>query len=188
MNIALMGYRGSGKSTVGRLVAHRLGLGFVDCDVDVCRQFGGLTIRQIWQEHGEAEFRRMECRVLRDLLQSDGQVIALGGGTPVQPEAQAAMRQAQSLVKVYLRSSAEELWKRISGDAQTAATRPSLTGLGGGLDEVRSVLAQREPTYLALADHVVDVAGHTPEQNVEQVLQVLGLPPRHQGHQEDMKP
>lgn len=158
MNIVLMGYRGSGKTTVGKKLANELWKTFVDVDAEVCKRFGGLTIREIWDTRGEAAFRDMEVQVITELLQRQDQVIALGGGTLMQPGGRAAVEQAAQTVRIYLKCDPAVLAERIAADTTTAASRPSLTALGGGEEEVRAVLAEREPVYEAVADRVLDVS------------------------------
>ncbi|MDX1565173.1 MAG: shikimate kinase, partial [Phycisphaeraceae bacterium] len=147
MNLILIGYRASGKTTLGRAVAEKLGWRFIDTDDRVRTEFEGRTIADIWQQEGEKAFRAAECRVVRRLLKQDRQVIALGGGTPMQTEAYQALREDPNAFCVYLAAPAEVLAERIAIDAGSADQRPALTPLGGGLDEVSRTLALREPTY-----------------------------------------
>lgn len=177
MNIVLIGYRGSGKSTVGRLLADRLGMSFVDTDDRVVQHFDGMTIKAIWQQHGEAEFRNVESDVTEQVMAGDNQVIALGGGTVMQDRARAAVASAANTVRFYLHAPAEQLYERIAGDVSTNADRPNLTELGGGLAEVQRVLAEREPTYAAVADHVVQIGQDVPAQVVERIIQGVGIAP-----------
>lgn len=170
MNIVLLGYRGSGKTTVGKKLANALWRDFVDTDAVVVKRFGDLTIRQIWEKHGEPAFRDMECTVAAELLAKDNQVIALGGGTVMQPAARTALESARA-IKVYLYCEPQVLAARIAADADTAATRPNLTPLAGGVDEVTAVLAQRDPVYRAVADHVLDVTTMSPEDAVRHLIQ-----------------
>lgn len=157
MNIVLIGYRGSGKTSVGKKLADELWKDFVDTDAEICKRFDGATIKQIWDEHGETEFRRVECEVVADVFKKSDQVIALGGGTLMQPAARAVVEAAEGDQRVYLACEAKVLAERIAGDTATAATRPNLTGLGGGVEEVEKVLAERDPIYRAVADEVFDV-------------------------------
>ena len=174
MTLLLHGYRGSGKTTLGKHIAKRLGLPFFDTDALVRERFGGLEVADIWARHGEPAFRAVEVDVMRELLgfaplsatpSGHGRlkptlpcVIALGGGTLMQPGALAAVRQAPNSLRVYLRAPAEVLAKRIGGDAVSAGQRPSLTGTGSATDEVAQMLSRREPTYLAAADKVLDAS------------------------------
>lgn len=155
-NLILIGYRGSGKTSVGRVIADQIRKTFVDIDQAICDRFGGRTVAEIWATDGEPAYRAVEVEVTREACASSGQVIALGGGTLMQPGAREAVEAADA-VRVYLRCDSEELNRRISGDPQTVGLRPSLTGQGGGLDEIAAVLAEREPVYRAVADGEIDV-------------------------------
>lgn len=163
MNLVLLGYRGSGKSTVGHLLADRLGMTFVDTDQRIVQHFADMTIRDIWQTHGEPAFRAAEVQIVREALNADHQIIALGGGAVMQPGVRQSIETVTAegrCLRIYLRAKAQTLHDRIHADPATAANRPGLTTSGGGggdLNEVQSVLAEREPTYLALADLIVDV-------------------------------
>lgn len=157
MNIVLMGYRGSGKTSIGRLLASQLWKTFVDVDDETCKRFGSDSIAAIWQEHGEPAWREAEVAVTRELLARDEQVIGLGGGTVMQRGAYDAIRDAADCRRIYLQCDATELHRRIEADTRSAATRPSLTPHAGGFDEVRSMLSERDPVYRELADVTLDV-------------------------------
>ncbi|MFA7236232.1 MAG: shikimate kinase [Phycisphaeraceae bacterium] len=172
MNLVLLGYRGSGKSTVGRLLAERLGMTFVDTDDRIIEYFGGMTIRDIWAKHGEPAFRKAEVEQVQIALNNDHQVIALGGGAVMPPGARQSIEAAAAegrCLRIYLRAKAQTLHDRIASDAATATNRPRLTDGGSGLNEVQSVLAEREPTYLALADLIVDVDDLNTVQAVDRI-------------------
>jgi len=179
MNIVLIGYRGSGKTSVGRRVADLLGLRFVDTDEAVVDRFAGRSIRAIWEEFGEPVFRRVECEVIAELLGDDGRVVAFGGGAVMQPAVRAELAAAASrCCVVYLRATAETLGGRIAADRATAEARPSLSGVADSAEEVRRVLAGREPTYEAVADHAVEVDELGIEAVAETVVaRVRGLGP-----------
>ena len=185
MNILLLGYRGSGKSTLGKLVAAQTWKDFVDLDPRVTAKFDGRSIADIWQHEGEAAFRAAEVQTLAELLENDDQVIALGGGTVMQPAAAALVAELTDARRVYLHCKPEVLAQRIAADPASAANRPALLGdaergggavggaeqtgergAGGGhaadLAEITAVLADREPTYRRLADVVFDVTHVTP--------------------------
>lgn len=156
MNLILLGYRGSGKTSVGRLLAARLDLVFVDGDDETRRRFDGLAIADIWQRYGEPRFRQVEAEAVADLCRRGGQVISLGGGALMHPDGRLAVMRARAL-RVYLQCEPEELHRRIHADDATGTARPALTALGGSVQEIRNVLVQREPTYRATADLTVDV-------------------------------
>ena len=156
MNLILIGYRGSGKTTLGKLLAQQLWKDFVDVDAEICRRIGIASIAEIWQKHGEPYFREVEVEVTRAFCARPELVIALGGGTLMQPGAREAVEAAEA-VRVYLKCEPGELLRRIQGDAASAAHRPNLSSLGGGVEEIEAMLREREPVYEAVADHVLDV-------------------------------
>ena len=156
MRVALIGYRGSGKTSVGRLLATRLGLSFVDADEELVRR-AGRSIKTIFETDGEAMFRDLESAVLVDLLARDDGVLALGGGVILR-EANRAALTASGGQRVYLRADAETLYRRIHADPATADNRPALTHLGGDAREITSLLDAREPLYRAVMTMEVDAS------------------------------
>ncbi len=159
MSIVLIGYRGSGKTTVGRALAARLGWPFVDADAVVVER-AGMTIKQMFDALGVAAFRAAESAVVAELATRPNHVIALGGGAILSGGTRAALAAAGHPV-VYLSGTPEELHRRIAADPATGDSRPNLTALGGGVDEVRAVLAARESLYREAMTHEVDVVGRT---------------------------
>lgn len=159
MNIILIGYRGSGKTSVGVRLARQRGMHFVDVDDATCERFGNDSIADIWATRGEPEWRVREVAVTRELVAKPNHVIGLGGGTLMQAGAREAVGQAANTLRVYLHCDAEELHRRIHADERSAATRPALTAHGGGLKEIETMLAEREPVYRAVADVEIDVTG-----------------------------
>jgi shikimate kinase len=155
--IVLVGPRGSGKSAVGKALSECLGWRFVDADEQL-QQRAGKTIRELFDTEGEAGFRLREATLLAELLSLSHVVLATGGGVVLRPENRAALRTAALVV--WLQADAETLWQRIVADSSTAATRPNLAG--GGLDEVRQVLATREPLYREVAHIALDTCGRSP--------------------------
>jgi shikimate kinase len=168
-NIVLIGYRGSGKTTVGRLLASRLGRPFVDSDALIEAE-AGRSIADIFATQGEQGFRQRERRAIARLAQADSQVLSVGGGA-VLNEANVDRLRAGGTI-VWLTAPAEVLWDRISEDTDSATMRPELTP-DGGLEEVRALLAAREPAYRAAADLIVATSGRSPEEVVAAVLGVL---------------
>jgi shikimate kinase len=169
VNVVLIGYRGSGKTTVGRLVATRLGKKFVDAD-EVIIAKSGKSIREIFAAGGEAEFRRLEMQAIAELAKSEDHIIAVGGGAVTRSENRKSL--AGSKI-VYLRCEAGELHQRISGDPATSDNRPSLTHLGGGIEEIEALLRQREPIYRAVMSAEIDVTKLTPEQVVDRLEKLI---------------
>lgn len=170
MQLILVGYRGSGKSTIGRALAERLGYRFADLDDEVCAFFGDKTIKQIWDEFGEPAFRKLECYQLRKLLAEQNIVLALGGGTVMQDQCRRTIETAPKRVAIYLHCDPAELHRRVLADPKFTQTRPNQPCPQTGLGEITAGLAEREPTYRAVADHVIDAGGMTVEQVVELVL------------------
>ncbi len=157
MNIVLLGYRGCGKTSIGKQLAIELWKDFVDLDDVVRKRFNNATIAEIWAEHGEAGFRQAEAEAAALLLAKDSQVIALGGGTLTTDAGKAAVVSAEHATRIYLSCSTDVLAKRIAGDSTTATQRPSLTGNTDPAAEVEQVLAKRDPVYREVADIVFDV-------------------------------
>lgn len=170
--VALVGYRGTGKSTVGRLLAERLGLPFVDADAALERRFGQ-TIRDTFATLGEPVFRDREAQVLEELAAGPPAVIATGGGAILRESNRQALR-SFGLV-VWLSARPEVLAERLRTDPASVSGRPALTA-SGTIEEIAEVLAYRTPLYAAAADVEVSTEGRTPEAVVEAVLDVL--PPR----------
>jgi shikimate kinase len=145
MGVVLLGYRGSGKTTVGLKLADRLWCEFVDTDQEIVRR-AGKSIKDIFAQDGEALFRDLESQVLADVLKRESDVISCGGGVVLRESNRELLRNSQHS-RVYLRCEPEVLHKRIESDPTTAATRPALTSLGGGIEEIRTLMQQREPLY-----------------------------------------
>jgi shikimate kinase len=168
-NVVLIGYRGCGKTRVGRALGARLGWRFVDTDEEVEAR-AGRRVAEIFAADGEAVFRRLEQAVVADVARGVGQVIAVGGGA-VLAEANRAVLQRAGIC-VWLVAPAEVLRERIERDARSATQRPALTALDG-LEEVRHLLGEREALYASIAEHVVRTDGRSVAEVVEAVLSVL---------------
>jgi shikimate kinase len=162
--VFLVGPRGSGKTTVARLLAAELGWAWVDADV-LLEARAGLSIRDIFAAEGEAGFRRREADMLAELCALESHVIATGGGVVLRAENRALLK--RSGVVVWLTGDIDTLWGRITADATTAARRPTLTV--GGRAEVAELVAAREPLYRECADVVIDTTGRSPGEIVEAV-------------------
>lgn len=171
-HIVLLGLRASGKSTIGAMVAERIGAPLIDLDDRTLaalrrahRPIAGATVAAAWGALGEPAFREAEARALDEALREAPAVIALGGGTPTAPGAESMLQAARDsgrAVLLYLRADASTLRARMAGDAASRggadSARPSLTGRGA-LEEIEDVLAQRDPIYTSLAQHVIDAGG-----------------------------
>ncbi|HWB54860.1 MAG TPA: shikimate kinase [Tepidisphaeraceae bacterium] len=172
MNIVLIGYRGSGKTTVGKLLADRLKMPFVDTDDLIVRR-AGQNIAAIFNRHGEQKFRDLETQALNESLQQDGQILALGGGAVIREENRNALKADPQNKIFYLHHDAATLHQRIQADPKTSVNRPALTQLNGTIDEVQHLLAARLPWYREVMNHEIDTADMSPEQIVEQIVSLL---------------
>jgi shikimate kinase len=171
MGVVLIGYRGSGKTTVGRLLAERLGKSFLDCDVLIVKK-ARRSIREIFLAEGEEGFRKLESAVISEHAANDC-VIAVGGGAVIREENQRSLKGAGHQL-VYLRCDARELLRRIRSDPGTSDNRPNLTSLGGGIEEIQAVLEEREPIYRALMSAEIDVTTLSPLQTVDRLAKLIG--------------
>jgi len=164
--IVLIGYRGSGKSTVGRILAERLGWRFLDTD-DLIEQAANMTIAEIFAAHGEQHFRDLEAAVIAEVCRLSRVVIGAGGGAILRNENVDNMR--RDALVVWLTASPETLYARIVSDEKTAARRPQLTA-HQGIDEVRHLLKVREPLYRKAAHMQIDTENLQPQQVAETIL------------------
>ncbi len=162
--LALVGYRGTGKSSVGRLLAKDLGRAFVDADVALETRMRR-TIRSIFETEGEPAFRDWEADMLAELTAIPaGKVLATGGGAVIRKANREVLRQFGHVV--WLRARPETLAGRLRYDE----SRPALTR-AGTLDEIADVLTVREPLYREVADSVID----TDNQDLGQVADQITL-------------
>jgi shikimate kinase len=145
-SLFLIGARGSGKSTVGRLIAERLGWHFCDADA-LLEERAGKSIRAIFNEEGEAGFRDREAALLEEIAGGCNQVVATGGGVVLRATNRELFRRG---TVVWLDAPAETLWQRLQADVTTVERRPDLAQ--GGLAEIEDVLRVRQPLYEACAD------------------------------------
>jgi shikimate kinase len=166
MNLILIGYRGTGKSTVARLLAARLGWPCVDSDAQI-EQEAEATIAEIFAREGEAGFRQREAAVVQRLLGSDRCVVSLGGGAILNEQTRGELPKAGRVV--WLVASAETIHTRLTADPATPSTRPNLTP-SGGLEEIRELLRKREPLYSQCAELAIDVENKLPATIVEEIF------------------
>jgi shikimate kinase len=159
--IVLVGFMGSGKSSVGRLLARRLGYRFEDLDQRIEAR-AGRSIAAIFREDGEEAFRAMEGEEARAVSTLTDRVVAAGGGAFARPRTRALLQ--QGALTVWLRCDIETILARVSADG----SRP----LAGNRDIMRALLAQREPSY-RMADVAVDTTTGTPRQAVDRILGLI---------------
>lgn len=164
-NLVLVGPMGAGKSSIGRRLASRFGLDFVDADAEIEARTGA-RIPMIFECEGEAGFRAREAAALADLLQRDGIVLATGGGAVLDPRNRALMRQRGFVV--HLQVSLERQLERLARDR----SRPLIAG-----DDRRQVLerlaAERAPLYAEVADLDFDTDDLFPPQAAGRIAQLL---------------
>ena len=163
--VILVGPMGSGKSTIGALIAQRLHLPFRDTDT-VIEAESGRSVSEIFLEDGEEAFRALEKAVLRKELLTDGTVLALGGGAPISIDAQSALRAISSPV-IYLDISLACVAPRIGFNRD----RPLL--LHNPRGQWQTLMEARRPIYESIADTVIDVNDKTEEVIVSEILEAI---------------
>ncbi len=163
MNIVLIGYRGTGKSTVGKVLAARLGWPLVSTDAEIVRG-AGRPVPEIVAQHGWEYFRDLESTVCREFSAQDRLIIDTGGGAILRQENVACLK--KNGVLFWLTASVATIASRIGRDTQ----RPSLTGTKSFVEEIEEVLSVRTPKYREAADHIVPTDECTINQIVETIL------------------
>jgi len=163
-NIILTGFMATGKSTVGKELAARLGYEFLDLD-SLIEGVAGMPISQIFATQGEERFRAMESRMVEQAARRDACVIATGGGAIMNPGNLEALKRSGMLIA--LTAKLETILERLG----TGEDRPMLWG-GDPLERIRFLLAERAPAY-AKADLTVDTTEQSIEQVVDQILCAL---------------
>jgi len=167
--LVLIGLRGAGKTTVGRLAAERLGWSFVDADSLVVER-AGCSIRDIFEREGETRFRDLEADVLRELASCDRCVVAVGGGALDRPGNRRLLGPGACFV--WLTAPDAVLLERMEGDPANAAHRPPLTQ-NTPAAELAVTRARREPIFRELADLELSTEGRSPHQLAERVAEWL---------------
>ena len=166
-SIALIGMPGGGKSTVGRHLARRLGRSFADSDT-VIEQRLGETIRSFFEREGEPAFRDLEQEVIGELTERPDLVLATGGGSVLRAANRAALH--GRCTTVYLRSTPEELWRRLRHD-----THRPLLQVADPLRKLRELFAERDPLYRQTAHFVVETGRPPVPTLVNMILMQLEL-------------
>lgn len=172
MNLVLIGLRGTGKSTVARLLAARLSWPWFDADADIERR-AGKSIAAIFAEDGEPAFRDWESQAVAELADQPHCVLALGGGAVVRPENRRAIARQGRVV--WLTGTPEVLWRRITADAASAVRRPNLSP-SGGIAEIIATLDARRAIYAACAELQIDTDALPPAEVADAILEQLHLP------------
>ena len=165
-NVYLVGLMGAGKSTVGRTLARRLKLRFIDSDQEIEARCG-VKIPVIFEIEGEAGFRSREAQAIAELTQLDGIVLATGGGAVLMEENR--RRLAAHGTVVYLRATPEHLYERVRQDRN----RP-LLATGDPLGRLRQLYRERDPLYREVADLIVDTGRQSVQVLARGLLEQLG--------------
>ncbi len=168
--IVLVGFMGAGKTTVGSLLAARLGLPFGDVDM-IIEEHAGRSIREIFAADGEPAFRALEHEVTAELLRGHPAVLALGGGAAEHPATRQCLRGSQV---IYLEVRYDEALHRVSADAG----RPMLRA-----PDLKDIFERRRSTYESVATHVVRTDGRSPELICQDIIgRLRGAEARGAGH------
>ena len=166
--VSLLGIRGAGKTTIGRRLAVRIGVSFVELDLQIEKK-ASLSLSEIFALHGEDYYRRLERSVLEDVLaEGMGCVIATGGGIVTAPDTFALLK--TQTITVWLRASANDHWNRV---LQQGDRRP-MKGHPQAMAELRRLLTTRKRLY-GTARHTVDTSSLTTEQVVSEIEMLTGL-------------
>ena len=163
MNVVLIGYRGTGKSTVGKLVAARLGRVLVSTDAEIVKLVGQ-SIPEIVERHGWEYFRDLESKVCQELAGRNGLILDTGGGAILRSRNVEVFKETGRLF--WLTASVSTIAERIAHDTQ----RPSLTGVKSFVEEIQDVLRERTPKYQAAADYIIETDGKSATQVADEIL------------------
>jgi shikimate kinase len=165
MNIVLIGYRGTGKSVVGGILARRLGMRYTGMDAAIVEK-AGMAIPDIVEKQGWPGFRDLESAQARELAGLDNLIIDTGGGVIERPENIAALQ--KNAMIFWLKARVDTIVSRIQGDSQ----RPPLTSGKSFTDEVAEVLDRRIPLYECSALHAIDTDELTPDQIADRIIEL----------------
>jgi len=165
--LALVGLPGSGKSTVGRQLARRLGLPFTDSDHAIEQRIG-CSIRSFFEREGETAFRDIEESVIDELMRAGRAVIATGGGAVLRAANRDCLRAGASVI--YLRSTPEEVYRRVRHDQN----RPLLQ-VDDPMERLRSLHAERDPLYRETAQFIIETGRPSVPTLVNMILMQLEL-------------
>lgn len=169
MNIVLIGYRGTGKSVVGRLLAQRLGMKYVGLDAAIVES-AGMPIPAMVEKYGWPGFRDRESAEVKAVASGDNLVIDTGGGVIERPENMEVLRENGCVI--WLKATVETIVSRIHGDTN----RPALTSGKSFIEEISEVLERRTPLYQASAMHEMDTDTLTTSEIVEKIISLCKNP------------
>ena len=165
MNIVLIGYRGTGKSVVGHLLARKLNRETISMDAEIVKK-AGMPIPEFVELNGWPKFRDLETEVAQELAERDNIIVDCGGGVIERPENIPALR--VNGVIFWLQASVDVVVSRIAGGTE----RPSLTEGKTFTEEVEEVLDRRTPLYSEAAQHIINTDDMTPDQVADSILAI----------------
>ena len=165
LSIIFVGLPGAGKTTIGRQLARRLGVSFVDSD-HVIEERLGCSIREFFEREGESRFRDLETEVLDDLTRQHPGVLSTGGGVVLRPRNREILRERTQVF--YLRTTPEEIYRRLRHDK----VRPLLQ-VADPMARLRDLQAQRDPLYREVAHHIIESPKPTISGLVQQILRCV---------------
>jgi len=161
MNIVLIGFRGVGKSTIGKILSKKTGMKFISTDDEIENTYG--KISEIVKNKGWGYFREIEKKIVKKNENIDNAIIATGGGTVMDKENVKILKKNGKFF--LLTATKEEIAKRIKD-----SNRPPLTS---GENEIEKILNERMPVYLSIADYVIDTTEKTPEYVAEEIKKIM---------------
>ncbi|MFH2028363.1 MAG: shikimate kinase [Nanoarchaeota archaeon] len=167
MNIVLMGYRGTGKSSVARLLSQRLGRSLVNIDGEIIKKTG-MPITDIVQKKGWDKFREIESEITEHVSKFDGYIIDCGGGIIVNDKNIVNLKKNGKIF--WLKAQVDTIIGRIKEETD----RPSLTGDKSFIDEIEAVLKERMPKYKKAADYEVATDNFSKEEVADKIIRILG--------------
>lgn len=163
-NIILIGFMGSGKTSVGIKLSYQMKRTMIDTDKWI-EQKQKMTVSEIFDTCGEEAFRRMETECLKELIgTADKQIISVGGGLPMKEENHGLLRELGKVV--YLKVTPETVYERLKSDT----TRPLLQ-VQDPMDRIQTLMAQRAPVYEKCADRIVEVSDQSFEEILRQIME-----------------
>ncbi len=165
MNIYLIGFRGSGKTTLGKILAKELKKDFVDID-KLIEKRESKSIAEIFKEKGEEYFRKVETTILKEVASNDNQIVSTGGGIVISEENRKIIQ--ENGISIYLTADTETTYKRIKFDNN----RPQLTDKDP-IEEIKFLIEKRKPLYEKLANYTIDTSKFKIEECVKKIKEFI---------------